>query len=76
MAFVHHDSQEGTKSELDLFTIPATQKSITKGQWIKYHPLSNITGSGPIKFNISGTGKEYLNLLRTQLFVKAKITKT
>ena len=75
MAFVHHDSQECTKSELDLFTIPATQTSITKGQWIEYHPLSNITDSGPIEFNVSGTGEEYLELARTQLSVKAKITK-
>ena len=75
MAFVHHDSQECTKSELDLFTIPATQTSITKGQWIEYHPLSNITDSGPIEFNVSGTGEEYLDLARTQFFVKAKITK-
>ena len=75
MAFVHHDSQECTKSELDLFTIPATQTSITKGQWIEYHPLSNITDSGPIEFNVSGTGEEYLESARTQLFVKAKITK-
>ena len=28
MAFVHHESQECTKSELDLFTIPATQTFI------------------------------------------------
>ena len=75
MAFVHHDSQECTKSELDLFTIPATQTSITNGQWIEYHPLSNITDSGPIEFNVSATGEEYLDLARTQLFVKAKITK-
>ena len=75
MAFVHHDSRECTKSELDLFTIPATQTSITKGQWIEYHPLSNITESGPIEFNVSGTGEEYLDLARTQLFVKAKTTK-
>ena len=75
MAFVHHESQECTKSELDLFTIPATQTSITKGQWIEYHPLSNITDTGPIEFNISGTGEEYLDLAKTQLFVKAKITK-
>ena len=75
MAFVHHESQECTKSELDLFTIPATQTSITKGQWIEYHPLSNITDSSPIEFNVSGTGEEYLDLARTQLFVKAKITK-
>ena len=75
MAFVHHQSQECTKSELDLFSIPATQGSITKGQWIEYHPISNITDSGPIEFNISGSGEEYLALAKTQLFVKAKITK-
>ena len=75
MAFVHHDSQECTKSELDIFTIPATQTFITKGQWIEYHPLSNITDSGPIEFNVSGTGEKYLDLARTQLFVKSKITK-
>ena len=75
MAFVHHESQECTKSELNLFTIPATQTSITKGQWIEYHPLSNITDSGPIEFNVSGSGEEYLDLARTLLFLKAKITK-
>ena len=75
MAFVHYESQECTKSELDLFTIPATQTSIIKGQWIEYHPLSNITDTGPIELNVSGTGEEYLDLAKTQLFVKAKITK-
>ena len=75
MAFVHHESQECTKSDLDLFTSPATQTSITKGQWIEYHPLSNITDSGPIEFNVSGSGEEYLDLARTLLFLKAKITK-
>ena len=72
---VHHESNECSKSELDLFSIPPTQTSISKGQWIEYHPLSNITGSGPIKFNVSGSGDKYLDLARTQLYVKAKITK-
>ena len=76
MAFVHHESQECTKSELDLFTISATQTSITKGQWIEYHPLSNITDSGPIEFNVFGSGEEYLDLAKTLLFLKAKITKS
>ena len=75
MAFVHHECQECTKSELDLFTIPATQTSITKGQWIEYHPLSNINATSPIEFNVSETGEEYLELAETQLLVKAKITK-
>ena len=75
MAFVHHESNECSKSELDLFSIPPTQTSINRGQWIEYHPLSNITDTGPIKFNVSGSGEEYLDLARTQLYVKAKITK-
>ena len=77
MALVHHDSIGCTKSELDFFTVPTTQTSIIKGQWIEYHPLSNITDSGPIEFNVSGsrTGEEYLDQVRTQLYVKAKITK-
>ena len=57
------------------FHCSATQTSITKGQWIEYHPLSNITDSGPIEFNVSGSGEQNLVLARTQLYVKAKITK-
>ena len=60
---------------VDLFTIPATQTSITKGQWIEYHPLSNITDSGPIEFKVSGSREEYLDLARTLLLLKANITK-
>ena len=75
MAFVHHESNECSKTELDLFSIPPTQTSISKGQWIEYHPLSNITDSGSFEFNVSGSGDEYLDLARTQLYVKAKITK-
>ena len=75
MAFVHHESQECTKSELDLFTIPAIQTSITKGRWIENHLLRNINDTGPIEFNVSGTGEEYLDLTKTQLLVKGKITK-
>ena len=39
------------------------------------HPLSNITDSGPIEFNVSGSGEEYLDLAKTLLLLKAKITK-
>ena len=49
--------------------------SITKGQWIEYHPLCNITDTGPIEFYVSGTGEEYLDLTKSQLFVKAKISR-
>ena len=75
MALVHGDSQECTKSELGLFTTPTTQTYISKGSWMEYHPLSNMTESGPIEFYVSGSDEEYLDLARTHLFVKAKIVK-
>ena len=72
MTFVHQESRKCTKSELYHFATPA---SIHKGQWIECHHLRNITDTGRIEFNVSGTGEEYLDLARTHLFVKAKITK-
>ncbi|XP_071832414.1 uncharacterized protein F54H12.2-like [Apostichopus japonicus] len=74
MSLLHDHSCECTKSELDLFALPPTQTSIEKGQWIEYHPIANITDNGPLEFNISGSGEEYIDLAQTQLYVKAKIT--
>ncbi|KAJ8048841.1 hypothetical protein HOLleu_01315 [Holothuria leucospilota] len=45
-----------------------------KGQWIEYHPIANITDSGPIEFYVSGSSEEYIDLPQTQLYVRAKIT--
>lgn len=63
------------KSELDLFILPPTQTSIEKGQWIEFHPLANIRDGGPLEFNISGSGEEYMDLSMTRLYVKVKIVK-
>ncbi len=74
MAFINKHSCECTKSELDLFSVPPTQISISKGQWIQYNPLTNIIDSDSIEFNISGSTEHYLDLAHTILKVKAKIT--
>lgn len=75
MAFVHNDSCECMKSELDLFTIPPTQTSIEQGQWVEYHPISQFSDNGPIEFHISGSGGEYMDLSQSQIYVKVKVTK-
>ena len=41
----------------------------------RYHPLSSITDSGPIEFDVSSSGQNYLDFANTQLRVKAKITR-
>ena len=74
MAFVHEQSCECTKSELDLFSVPPTQTSIESGCWAEYHPLSSIGNGAPIEFEVSGTGEEYLDFANSHLYIKAKIT--
>ncbi|XP_033107266.1 uncharacterized protein F54H12.2-like [Anneissia japonica] len=76
MAYVHKNICECLKSELGLFSVPPTQTSITKGQWVQYFPYTSISDSGPVQFNIQGSSEEYVDLGQTMLRVKAKITKS
>ena len=75
MAFVHGQSCECAKSELDVFSVPRTQTSIEYGNYAEYHPLSSITDSGPIEFDVSSSEQYYLDYSNTQLLVKAKLTR-
>ncbi|KAJ8030247.1 hypothetical protein HOLleu_26606 [Holothuria leucospilota] len=54
-------------------TMPPTQTSIVKGNWIQYHPLTNITDTGPIQFTVQGSIDDYIDLSQTVLHVRAKI---
>ena len=73
MAFLHNNSFECSKSELDLFTLPPTQTSIEHGQWVQYKPLASLSDDSPIEFVVPGHGDEYIDLSHTLLFVKARI---
>ena len=72
MTFVHHQSCECLKSELDIFTIQPMQRSIAGGQWIEHQPTTSLDSGGPIEFTIPGTGDAYIALANTYLFVRAK----
>ena len=73
MAFLVQVSPECAKSELELFSLPSTQTVIERGKRVEFHPLANVSNAGPLEFNVSGSGEEYLDLSQTQLYVKAKI---
>jgi len=76
MAFVHNQSCECLKSELDLFSVSPTQTSIESGSFVEYHPIASITNdSSTIEFVIPGSGQDYCDLASTQLYVRAEITK-
>ena len=54
MAFVHRQSCEGVKSELDLFAVPPTQTSIEHGGWIEHQQITSLDSGGPIEFVVPG----------------------
>lgn len=74
MNFVHSKSQESTKSEMDIFSVPPTQVSLEKGHWIDHQPVSSVSDAGPITFVSPGT-EDYVDLSKTILVVRAKVTK-
>jgi hypothetical protein len=75
MAFIHEGSCECAKSELDLFSVPATQTSIESGTYVEYHPVASITGGAPIEFDVTASGDDYLDSDNSFLCVRAKITR-
>lgn len=72
MALIHPRSQECMVEELDLFTVSPTQNSIVKKTDIEYQPISALSSSAPVEFNIPGT-EDYVHLPYTQLYVSARI---
>ena len=76
MAFIHENSCECAKSELDLFSVPPTQTSIESGMYVEYHPISSLTSGAPIEFDVSSSGDDYMDLTNSLLHVRVKITKT
>ena len=75
MAFVHRQSCEGVKSELDLFAVPPTQTSIDDCRWVEHQPLTSLDSGGPIEFMLPGTGDAYLDLANTYLLIRAKVVR-
>jgi len=75
MASVHGMSSEGLKSELDLFSVPLTQKSIESAGYVHYKPLSSLGDGSVIDFVVEGRGDSYIDLGDTILAVTAKVVK-
>jgi len=74
MAFVNELSCECTKSELDLFALPPTQTSIQQANGVEYQPRTSILGNAPLEFDVTGTGKDYLDITNVILHVRASVT--
>ena len=61
---------------LSLFQPPYKEYGVEQIKWVNYRPVSQITNSSAIEFNIAGTSADYLLLSKTFLHVKVKIVHT
>ena len=55
MSLVHSKSEECSKTELDLFSVPPTQVTLEKGHWVDHLPVSSVSEGGSITFLCPGT---------------------
>ena len=65
------NSNECTKSELDLFYIPPTNTSIEEGRWVTCQPKTKVD-SGSIEFLVS-KDQYYIDLSNVYLKVQARV---
>ena len=52
-----------------------TQTSVESGSWAEFNPVSAISDSMPIEFDISGAGTSYIDLSQTQLVMRVQLLK-
>jgi len=68
------DSKRAIMPQLDLFSLPDTQTSIEKVNWVEYRPIGQNVDNTPIDIIIPGSS-DYLDLKRSFLHVKFKVTR-
>ena len=70
---MHRDSCECSKTELDMFAMPPTMITMQEAQWVEHHPISSLTSTAPIEFEIKGQTEDYIDLNNSYLYLKVKV---
>jgi hypothetical protein len=70
MAFIHENSCECTKSELDIFSVPDTQTSVESGTYVEYRHVSTLTDGSPIEFDIASSRDDYIDFANSYLYCR------
>ena len=74
MSYIHLQSTEATKWELDLFVIPPTQTSIESHALCKIFPTSSLTSTNTIEFVIPGS-EDFVDMNSLLVGVELKVLK-
>ena len=66
---------ESQQQSMSLFQATPIEKTIIKHKIVEYRPSGPISEGSTIEFNVPGTATDYINLKKSKLHVKAKVTK-
>ena len=66
---------ESQQQSMSLFQATPIEKTIIKHKIVQYRPSGPISEGSTIEFNVPGTATDYINLKKSKLHVKAKVTK-
>jgi hypothetical protein len=50
--------------------------TMQESQWVEFHPVSSLTDSAPIEFEIKGQPEDYIDLNSSYLYLKVKVQKS
>lgn len=70
----HEPRTDFVRSETDVFTELGYDVSVNSSQMVEYHPTSAITPTAPIEFFVPANDAQYLDLSRTRLKLRLKVT--
>lgn len=70
---IHELSSIATLSEMDLFSVPSTQISVSNTQELEYRPISTLKPEIPLEFQIQTSPDQYILLSETYLRMKIKL---
>jgi hypothetical protein len=75
MALVHEKSTVCSIHQLELFDPLVTCAQVVKSQSVPHYALNAVTpNTNVLEFLIQGSGDQYVDLMRTRLYLKCKIT--
>ena len=72
MDYLHHASIPATKSELELFHVPATQTAIESYYEVEYRPTSTLDNAKSFDINIPASD-DFTDLCETMVYVKLNL---
>jgi hypothetical protein len=64
-----------SKSELEIFDTLPMNVSMERGDYVAFRPLATISASSPLEFTVPASHSDYVDLGRTKLLVRLKVTK-